>query len=144
MLAIDLDDFKQVNDSLGHHVGDALLVSVAGRLLSGARPGDTVARLGGDEFAVLLTPASAADATAVAERILAVLADPATVDGHRLSVRASIGVATGPAMDAARLLRAADVAMYEAKQGGKGRVAVGGARDGRADAGPRLVPHRLG
>jgi diguanylate cyclase (GGDEF)-like protein/PAS domain S-box-containing protein len=129
MLAIDLDDFKPVNDSLGHHVGDALLVSVAGRLRSCARPGDTVARLGGDEFAVLLTPSSVADATAVAERILAVLAEPATVEGHLLTVRASIGVATGPAREAAGLLRAADVAMYEAKQCGKGTVAVAGAGD---------------
>jgi diguanylate cyclase (GGDEF)-like protein/PAS domain S-box-containing protein len=144
MLAIDLDDFKPVNDSLGHHVGDALLVSVAGRLRSCARPADTVARLGGDEFAVLLSPASRADATAVAERILAVLAEPATVEGHRLAVRASIGVATGPARQSAGLLRAADVAMYEAKQRGKGTVAVAGDRDRPAGTESRLVPDRRG
>ena len=80
----------------------------------------------------------------MAERILAVLAEPATIEGHVLTVRASVGVAAGPARDAGRLLRAADVAMYEAKQRGKGTVAVAGARDRRTDAESRLVPHRQG
>jgi diguanylate cyclase (GGDEF)-like protein/PAS domain S-box-containing protein len=123
VLAIDLDDFKPVNDSLGHHVGDALLVSVGRRLLSCVRPGDTVARLGGDEFAVFLCPASPTEGVEVAGRILAVLAEP-DADGPAIRARASIGVATGPARDAAGLLRTADVAMYEAKQRGKGTVAV--------------------
>jgi diguanylate cyclase (GGDEF)-like protein len=124
MFVIDLDDFKPVNDSLGHHVGDALLVSVARRLRHNARPEDTVARLGGDEFAVLLAPISPSEAAAVAERILDALAEPVEADGHLLTVRASMGVAIGPAHGAAGLMRAADAAMYEAKQNGKGTYAL--------------------
>lgn len=121
ILVIDLDDFKIVNDTLGHHIGDRLLAVVGQRLLSCVRPTDTVARLGGDEFAVLLPGASSADATAVAARVLESLSAPVLVDSYRLSARASIGVAVGPRGEADRLLRASDAAMYAAKQGGKGR-----------------------
>jgi diguanylate cyclase (GGDEF)-like protein len=122
VLFVDLDDFKRVNDSLGHAVGDALLITVAERLRGCLRPDDTAARLGGDEFAVLLEQADADGAALVAQRILAHLAEPFDLDGTTVLVRASIGIATtgGDRRDA-DLLRDADVAMYVAKASGKGR-----------------------
>jgi diguanylate cyclase (GGDEF)-like protein len=120
VLLIDLDDFKTVNDTLGHSVGDRLLAVVAERVRRCARPEDTVARLGGDEFAVLLRQAWPATVDAVAEGILASLRRPVVVDGYELLVQASIGV-TGvcPGDDPEALLRKADIAMYAAKEGGK-------------------------
>jgi diguanylate cyclase (GGDEF)-like protein/PAS domain S-box-containing protein len=127
VLAVDLDDFKIINDTLGHHVGDRVLATAAERLRGCVRAdSDTVARLGGDEFAVILTGTSAAEAAATAERIVAALTEPVTVEGHVLVVRASVGVATGPGAQARTLLRAADAAMYEAKRSGKGTMAVAG------------------
>jgi diguanylate cyclase (GGDEF)-like protein len=113
---IDLDGFKKVNDSYGHAAGDALLVAVAQRLRDCVRPGDTVARLGGDEFAVLLADTPPEHARALADRIGLTLAVPVEVEGHLLSVGASIGIATGDRADADRLLRDADAAMYAAKR----------------------------
>ncbi|WP_433290896.1 putative bifunctional diguanylate cyclase/phosphodiesterase [Actinoplanes sp. CA-030573] len=113
---IDLDDFKTVNDTLGHGAGDALLIAVAARLSAAVRPGDTVARLGGDEFVVLLDNVTGADAENTARRMIAALAEPVLADGHDLLVRASIGIATGRGGDhGADLLRRADIAMYAAK-----------------------------
>jgi diguanylate cyclase len=124
VLLIDLDDFKTVNDTLGHTVGDGLLVAVAERLRHCVRPGDTVARLGGDEFAVLLERARSGAVVEVAERILASLARPVLAHGHKLLIQASIGVAADPSgEDAGELLRNADVAMYAAKERGKGGYA---------------------
>ncbi len=121
VLLIDLDDFKTVNDSLGHGVGDALLVEVAGRLRGAVRNEDLVARLGGDEFAVLLRDVSPDEAGQFAERILADAARPVHIDGHTLVVRASVGVAPAvPGDDLEGLLRNADIAMYAAKDRGKG------------------------
>ncbi len=126
-LLLDLDGFKRVNDTLGHAVGDALLVAVAGRLAAATRAGDTVARLGGDEFIVVLehlgVPTAEAEAEAAAARLLAELARPIVIDGREFFVAASIGVAlAGPGTpDGAAMLRRADVAMYAAKRGGKGR-----------------------
>ncbi len=123
VLLIDLDDFKTVNDSLGHSIGDALLVAVAQRLRTCVRPGDTVARLGGDEFAVVLVDLQPNGVAQRAERILASLAEPFVAHGHDLLVRASIGVAeVSPTeeTDPGRLLRNADIAMYAAKEQGKG------------------------
>jgi diguanylate cyclase (GGDEF)-like protein len=121
---VDLDDFKSINDRLGHSVGDALLIAVAGRLRGCVRPGDTVARLGGDEFAVLLRGLRPGEGGTVAERIMTALAAPVRAAGYELLSQASIGLADSePGTDAAELLRRADVAMYSAKERGKSRYA---------------------
>nr|BFE60403.1 bifunctional diguanylate cyclase/phosphodiesterase [Dactylosporangium thailandense] len=121
VLLIDLDDFKEVNDTLGHDVGDAVLVAVAERLRAAVRGGDVVARLGGDEFAVLLRHAPGGDADRAAERVLSLLVPPVSAAGHHLLVHASIGVApAGTGDDLGTLLRKADIAMYAAKDRGKG------------------------
>ena len=120
---LDLDDFKAVNDSLGHLAGDALLQAVALRLTGALRPGDTIARLGGDEFAVLFEEAGAAVSAAdVAERVIAALQEPFDLDGREVFVTASIGIGDGE--DAEELLRSADVAMYRAKASGKAQYVV--------------------
>jgi diguanylate cyclase (GGDEF)-like protein/PAS domain S-box-containing protein len=122
---IDLDDFKLVNDSLGHGAGDELLRAVADRLRSCLRSGDTPARLGGDEFAVLLEDAPDIQAVVeVAERILDALHEPVALEGREVYARASIGIATrtGPATTPDELLRNADLAMYAAKANGKGCI----------------------
>jgi diguanylate cyclase (GGDEF)-like protein/PAS domain S-box-containing protein len=126
VLFLDLDDFKHVNDSLGHGVGDRLLVAAAERIRSTVREGDTAARLGGDEFAVLMEDADARTAREVAERILQALAAPVSVDGTAHSVRASIGLSEARPGETGLedALRNADVAMYWAKDRGKGTVAV--------------------
>jgi diguanylate cyclase (GGDEF)-like protein len=113
---IDLDDFKLINDTLGHEIGDALLVAVAWRLTGCVRSVDTVARLGGDEFVVILDGATGPVADMAVERIVAALAEPVAAAGHELLVRASIGIADGQTGDdASELLRHADIAMYAAK-----------------------------
>ena len=116
---IDLDDFKEVNDTLGHGAGDELLVVVARRLAGAVRGHDLVARFGGDEFAVLMDGVDPDGATAVAERMLAALAPPITVRGMQLRIRASIGIADAHTGDgASELLRRGDIAMYSVKGGG--------------------------
>lgn len=128
LLLLDLDRFKLVNDSLGHHVGDGLLVAVAGRLREVIGPGASVARLGGDEFVVLLT--GLGDVTAagdVADRVLARLREPYVLaTGHRLVSTVSIGIAvvTTGEQTAEDLLREADLALYRAKDDGRDRRAV--------------------
>jgi diguanylate cyclase (GGDEF)-like protein len=127
LLFLDLDDFKIVNDTLGHAVGDRLLVDVADRLRDVLRPGDIAARLGGDEFAVLLDDGPELQgAVSVAERIIEALRAPFLIQGHEITVGASIGVAAARiGTEAAHeLLRNADVAMYKAKGSGKNRVSV--------------------
>ncbi len=126
VLFLDLDDFKHVNDSLGHGIGDQLLVTVAERISGAIRQGDTAARLGGDEFGVLMEAADATQAREVAERLLSALAVPVSVDGTMHPVRASIGLSQAMPGETNReeTLRNADVAMYWAKDRGKGRVAV--------------------
>ncbi len=122
VLFIDLDDFKLVNDSLGHAGGDELLKETARRLQSSVRAGDTVARISGDEFAVILGDlARPDDAAIVAQKIIDCLATPVKVRGHEVFVTASIGIAAFPADggDAEALLGAADAAMYRAKQSGR-------------------------
>jgi diguanylate cyclase len=122
LLMIDLDQFKELNDTLGHHLGDELLRCVGPRLGSVIRDGDVVARLGGDEFGVLVRGADAEAATIAATRLRAALARPFTLAGISLHVGASVGIAVYPehAVDAGTLLRHADVAMYEAKRGRTG------------------------
>jgi diguanylate cyclase (GGDEF)-like protein len=122
VLFVDLDEFKLVNDSLGHAAGDELLREIARRLEGSIRSGDTVARMAGDEFAVVLGDlARAEDAGLVAQKILDRLAAPLTVAGHELFITASVGAAVFPADgdNAEALLGAADAAMYRAKQSGR-------------------------
>ena len=125
VLFIDLDNFKTINDSLGHAAGDHVLVETAHRLRSALRGEDTAARLGGDEFAVLIEDADVTAAARVAERIRAALGTPFWVLGREVYVSASIGIAVGEDGDASgELLRNADVAMYTAKSKGKARFEV--------------------
>ena len=124
VLFVDVDDFKIVNDSLGHAVGDALLVSVAGRLRHSVRPQDVVARLGGDEFAVMLPAVDHPEAQAerVATRILDAFDAPVHAGPELLSVHLSVGITDSRRSgDADELIRDADLAMYQAKSKGKGR-----------------------
>jgi diguanylate cyclase (GGDEF)-like protein/PAS domain S-box-containing protein len=125
LLFIDLDNFKVINDSLGHNVGDQLLQIVAQRLSDCIRSGDTVARMGGDDFAVILTDVSQEeDISRVTHKILAAIAEPATVESHHLTVTCSIGVSLYPrdGEDAFTLLKNADAAMYRAKEQGRNSV----------------------
>ncbi|MFY1635397.1 putative bifunctional diguanylate cyclase/phosphodiesterase [Solwaraspora sp. WMMB335] len=142
LLLIDLNHFKEINDTLGHAAGDEVLIQVARRLSAAAATGDLVARLGGDEFAVLLTTLPApAIATHRADTLLATICEPMELDGMRISVEASGGIAIAPGSGGmAELLRRADVAMYQAKRSGSriatyhrgrdtadvGRLALGG------------------
>ncbi len=127
VLFLDLDDFKTVNDSLGHAAGDTVLRTVAERLDAAARASDSAARLGGDEFALLLDGiGDEIEAVQVAERLMAAVSRPLVVDGHELSATPSVGIAFGTDLVtfADELLRDADAAMYLAKDQGKGRYAI--------------------
>jgi diguanylate cyclase (GGDEF)-like protein len=124
VIAIDLDDFKAVNDTYGHHVGDRLLVLVAERIRRCVRPPDLVARLGGDEFAVVIPDVDSLAGALLARRVLASFEAPVMVEGHLLAVKASAGLASGPTNEAETLLRRADLALYTAKRQGKGHVHV--------------------
>jgi diguanylate cyclase (GGDEF)-like protein len=123
LLALDLDGFKAINDALGHDVGDQLLAAVASRLAGAARQGDVIARFGGDEFAILQHGGSATEASAVATaaRIIDRLSRPFAIDGQLIQVGVSIGIAVCPDHDAAGagLIKAADLALYRAKQDGR-------------------------
>jgi diguanylate cyclase (GGDEF)-like protein len=119
---LDLDDFKKVNDRLGHVAGDELLVLAAGRLRRCCRPSDTPARFGGDEFALLLEDMTEdASATVVAARVLSELSRPFYIQGQEIVVSASLGIASSRDPAGGDLLRNADLAMYRAKSGGKGK-----------------------
>jgi diguanylate cyclase (GGDEF)-like protein len=120
---LDLDRFKLVNDTLGHPVGDKLLQIVADRLRSLVRETDTIARLGGDEFAIVQAGlAQVADATSLAQRVIASLSEPLDVDGHHVVIGTSVGIAVGPCDgdSPGELLRNADLALYRAKSDGRG------------------------
>ncbi len=134
VLFLDLDDFKAVNDGLGHPAGDALLQEVAQRLSEALTPGDTIGRLGGDEFAILVERAGGdASAVDVAERVIGALQEPFGVQGREVFITASVGIGVGS--DAEELLRSADVAMYRAKASGKAQYVV---------YAPRMDDHVLG
>jgi diguanylate cyclase (GGDEF)-like protein len=123
VLCLDLDHFKQVNDTLGHPVGDLLLKAVTLRLLDCIREIDTIARLGGDEFVILQSGLESVEqASALAELIIARIAEPFELDGHQVVVGASIGIAVAPndGADAELLVRNADMALYRAKSDGRG------------------------
>ncbi|WP_428491120.1 bifunctional diguanylate cyclase/phosphodiesterase [Rhodopila sp.] len=123
LIIVDLDGFKPVNDTLGHDVGDQLLIEVAGRLKALMRATDVVARLGGDEFVILLTTLrEPGDVAPFAERVLRRLADPVEVDGQQIRIGASLGIAFYPrdGLDVDTLLNQADMALYSAKTGGRG------------------------
>ena len=125
VLFVDLDEFKMINDSLGHAAGDEVLVTVADRMRARVRPSDIVARLGGDEFAVLLENTSEKDASALAQRLLDALSVPFGLHGKEVILTGSVGIAfSDHAEDADEFLRNADVAMYTAKASGKGRYAI--------------------
>lgn len=118
VVTLDLDDFKLVNDGLGHAAGDALLVDVAGRIVAAVRSGDTVARLGGDEFAILIEKGREAPEV-VAQRVVDAFDEPFVVDGHLLPIRPSVGLSVAPArsdLQAGVLLKQSDLAMYAAKR----------------------------
>jgi diguanylate cyclase (GGDEF)-like protein/PAS domain S-box-containing protein len=126
VLLVDLDGFKQVNDSLGHDAGDDLLRQIADRFCEVIRPSDTLARLGGDEFALLLEGSNEQGAVATANRFLDRLSETVNIAGHEFALGASIGVVIHPGGTghSDELIRHADVAMYAAKEGGRGRCEV--------------------
>jgi diguanylate cyclase (GGDEF)-like protein len=121
MFCLDLDHFKQVNDTLGHAAGDALLRTVAIKLRQCLRESDTLARLGGDEFAVIQTRASdSQDAEALAARLIETVHEPMTIEGQKVFIGMSIGIAlNAPGIDSAELTKQADIAMYQAKAAGR-------------------------
>jgi len=137
---LDLDDFKAVNDVLGHHAGDQLLVVVARRLRNCVRPSDTVARFGGDEFAVLLTGTSRADAVSTAERILAALSEPVRIEDHKVAAPRASASPSARADRSTRCCGTPTRAMYEAKRKQSGtHLCVNGSADPKP---PTLTPSR--
>ncbi|HEY4485853.1 MAG TPA: EAL domain-containing protein [Nitrospiria bacterium] len=124
LLLMDLDQFKEINDTLGHHRGDLLLQQVGLRLQAALRPSDTVARLGGDEFAVMLPLSGSGDAELVAQKVMTALEPPFMIEGLPVAVEASIGIAIYPDHGANpdSLMQRADVAMYAAKKTGSGSI----------------------
>ena len=125
VLYVDVDDFKRINDTLGHQSGDAFLVAVAERLVAAVRPSDAVAQLGGDEYAVLLDGIDAAEAIATAERLLVSVQQPLVLGGQEVAPRVSIGIASAAGrVGSQTMLADADLAMYFAKRSGKAQCQV--------------------
>jgi diguanylate cyclase (GGDEF)-like protein len=139
LLLMDLDRFKEINDTFGHHHGDQLLQQVGTRLGATLSAADTVARLGGDEFAVLLPAADARRAATVARTLVHTLEEPFFLEGYHVSIGASVGIALAPehGQEASTLLRRADVAMYAAKRTSSGYALYDEAQD-------QYSPDRLG
>ena len=123
---LDVDRFKDVNDTLGHHTGDQLIKLVAQRLKNCLRPNDFLSRFGGDEFVILCAPAGAEKSSALAERVARAFASPFAVNGQKIRVTASLGVAVAPdhGVTADELMRHADIALYEAKDRGRDRAVL--------------------
>ena len=122
LMFVDLDHFKQINDTLGHAIGDQLLQSIAGRLVACVRDSDTVCRYGGDEFVILLSEvAHTEDAALIANKIIAALGSPHSIEHQDLRVTASVGIGVYPndGTDAETLLRNADLALFNAKARGR-------------------------
>ncbi|MDO8412971.1 MAG: diguanylate cyclase [Gallionellaceae bacterium] len=127
VMYLDLDGFKQVNDTSGHDAGDALLKMVADRMVAAVRQEDTVARLGGDEFVIALWELSHTDGVAkLASKVLQAVSQPYNIQGHSVSITISIGVGIYPehGEDAKTLLKSADTALYEAKHAGKNNIRI--------------------
>ncbi|GAA1822898.1 PAS domain S-box protein [Planosporangium flavigriseum] len=124
VIMVDLDQFKLINDTWGHEAGDRLLVCVGKRLVAAVRPEDTVARFGGDGFVIVCEDTDEARAQELAGQMAAALAEPFDLDGQRVHVRASIGIAVSPPHSAPDLVRFAEAAMYDAKARGRNRVQV--------------------
>lgn len=124
VMFLDLDRFKDINDSLGHEMGDQLLVEISDRLSRNLRSSDMLARLGGDEFAVLIMEACPKTATKVATKLIEAIRQPIPIDGYKLQVTTSIGISMYPTdgKDAATILKHADMAMYAAKGAGKNQL----------------------
>jgi len=134
---LDLDEFKQINDKLGHGAGDVLLKMVAWRLVAMAREEDTVARLGGDEFIIMLSEIGTADSAAtVALKAIEVVSQPYDIEGHSVCITASAGIGIYPVHgeDADTLIKSADLALYEAKRAGKNAYRILGRTDRSASA----------
>ncbi|MDP9294447.1 MAG: bifunctional diguanylate cyclase/phosphodiesterase, partial [Actinomycetota bacterium] len=131
VLMLDLDRFKEINDTLGHSTGDRVLCEIGPRLISVLRPGDSIARLGGDEFALLLPSAGAAQAKEITGRVLAAMREPFAMGELTVTVDASVGIVTYPTHgeDAETLVQRADVAMYLAKGRGRGQALYDPAED---------------
>jgi diguanylate cyclase (GGDEF)-like protein len=143
---LDLDGFKQVNDTLGHGTGDVLLKMVAERLVATVREEDTVARLGGDEFIVALWEVRDADrAATVALKVIAAVSQPYEIGGHSVSITTSAGIGIYPVHgeDADTLMKSADLALYEAKRAGKNAYRISERTDGPADARSRHDPPEI-
>jgi two-component system cell cycle response regulator len=129
---LDLDGFRQINNTMGHAAGDALLQMVAGRLVATVREEDTVARLGGDEFIIGLWHLTGpADAATVASKVIEVVSQPYDIEGHTVSVTTSAGIGVYPVHgeDADSLMKSADLALYEAKRAGKNAYRISGRTD---------------
>lgn len=147
IMYLDLDYFKNINDGMGHHVGDELLKAVAQRITSCLRDVDTVSRLGGDEFAVILESIPHIDnATIVAEKILDVMQEPFHVDGNEIQVTVSIGITIYPMddKDLVNLLKDADQAMYRAKEAGRNNYQIFGADMAENAAAVKLMETQIG
>lgn len=145
VLFLDLDNFKEINDSLGHDIGDDLLCSVANRISSCLRSSDTVSRIGGDEFVILILDCNQAEtAQIIADKILTTLADPHLIGEHILRITTSIGIATYPGHgnNAETLIKNADYAMYQAKKKGRNNYQIFGSEYGQPGYDPDLMVRR--
>jgi len=132
VMYLDLDGFKQINDTLGHDAGDALLCLVADRLVGTVREADTVARLGGDEFMIVLPELShASDAAELGSKVIQAVSQPYGIQGHEVRLTASVGVSIYPlhGEDAETLMKSADLALYEVKHSGKNDCQISGYAD---------------